>query len=210
MKCRDARAMFLAGEAGQAELDHLASCADCREQWGALDSVRTLLDDPALWLEPSPGLEDRVVALVSGTPESISGVRRVSRRGWWTLGGVAVGLVIVAVWVGAQLASPDWRVALPGTEAAPRASGEVLGWVESGGTRVALDVEGLPPAPPGSVYEFWFTNGEIHISAGTFIEPVGVELWVGVSRRDFPRLWITLEPIDEDESPSGINVMDTG
>ncbi len=210
MKCRDARAMFLAGEAGQAELDHLASCADCREQWSTLDSVRSRLDDPAIWKEPSPGLEDRVVALVSGSPGSESGRRRFDRTGWWSVGGVVAGVIILAVWVGAQLASPDWRVALPGTEAAPQASGEVLGWVESGGTRVVLEVEGLPPAPSGSVYEFWFTKDEVHISAGTFVEPAGVELWVGVSRRDFPRLWITLEPIDEDESPSGINVMDTG
>ena len=86
----------------------------------------------------------------------------------------------------------------------------VEGWNEPGGTRVSLDIEGLPMAPEGSIYEFWFTRDDIHISAGTFVSPIDVQLWAGVTRREFPRLWITLEPIDNDESPSGINVMDTG
>jgi hypothetical protein len=99
---------------------------------------------------------------------------------------------------------------MPGTEEAPLATAVVEGWNEPGGTRVSLDIEGLPMAPEGSIYEFWFTRDDIHISAGTFVSPIDVQLWAGVTRREFPRLWITLEPIDNDESPSGINVMDTG
>ncbi len=210
MNCDDARSAFLSGDAGQRELDHLGSCSDCRMEWEALETSRQLLDNPALWEEPSPDLEGRVVALIGGTPEQTTPTR--SRARMWVLGGggVAAALVGVFLWIGLSSAGPDWEVDLPGTAEAPDASGVVRGWNQPSGTRVALDIEGLPPAPDGSLYEFWFSSGELHISAGTFAAPESVELSVGVSRADFSRLWITLEPIDEDESPSGLNVMDTG
>ncbi len=87
--------------------------------------------------------------------------------------------------------------------------GVIQGWNESTGTRVVLDIEGLAPAPPGSVYELWFTRDDVHVSAGTFTGPGEVELWVGVSRGAFPRLWVNLEPIVGDESRSGFTVLDT-
>lgn len=124
--------------------------------------------------------------------------------------GVAAAAIVVAVaWIGLRGPSPDWELAIPGTQDAPLATGVIQGWNETGGTRVVLDVQGLPAAPEGSVYELWFSKDELHISAGTFTEAGEVALWVGVSRGDFPRLWITLEPLDDDESPSGVNLMDT-
>ena len=75
---------------------------------------------------------------------------------------------------------------------------------------MVVAIEGLNPAPDGFVYEFWLSDGPVHISAGTFHSDGEIELWSGVSRADFPRLWITLEPLDEDESPSGNTVLDTG
>jgi hypothetical protein len=73
-----------------------------------------------------------------------------------------------------------------------------------------LSVDGLEGAPDGYVYEFWLSEGPLHISAGTFTASGDIELWSGVSRADFPRLWVTLEPLDEDESPSSHTVLDTG
>lgn len=209
MKCDDARSAFLSGDAGQPELDHLGSCSDCRREWDALETSRRVLDDPAFWEDPSPALEDQVVALIGGTSEQTAQPRRRTWLGALASGSVAA-LVALALWIGLPGPGPDWEVALPGTSEAPGAFGLVRGWNEPSGTRVALDIEGLPPAPDGSLYEFWFSSGDLHISAGTFAAPESVELWAGVSRADFPRLWITLEPVDEDESPSGVNVMDTG
>lgn len=68
---------------------------------------------------------------------------------------------------------------------------------------------GLDPAPDGFVYEMWLSKDEIHISGGTFTQPNDVELLIGVTRADYPRIWITLEAIDEDESPSPATVLDT-
>jgi hypothetical protein len=72
-----------------------------------------------------------------------------------------------------------------------------------------LTVDGLERAPDGYVYEFWLSQGPLHISAGTFTASGEIELWSGVPRAAFPRLWVTLEPLDEDESPSGQTVLDT-
>ena len=211
MKCDDARASFLAGDAGQEALDHLGSCSDCRIEWASLDDSRRALDDPVFWEEPSATLEDRVVAMIAGPSPTEGRVRpSMGRARLLAFGaGAAAAVLAVAVWAGLRGPGPDWRVDLPGTAEAPLAMGVVEGWNEASGTRLVLDIEGLPPAPEGSVYEFWLSRDELHISAGTFVSPDAVELWAGVSRGDFPRLWITLEPLDDDESPSGVNVMDT-
>ena len=126
-------------------------------------------------------------------------------------GVAAVALLVAGSWALLRSPAPDWEVALPGTEHAPEAMGVVRGWnVAGGSTRLTLEVSGLDPAPAGTFYEFWFSEGSRHISSGTFTVADGTEMWVGVARKDFPRLWITLEPIDDDESPSGLTVMDTG
>jgi len=213
MNCDDFKAAYLAGAAGEPQLQHLAECSDCRDDRPALDAARHLLSDSRLWMDPDLQLEERVVGLISGSaplPE-----RPTARRSPWRSAlaatGVAAAVLIasLATWALIRAPGPDWKISIPGTAEAPTAVGVVEGWNESNGTRVVLAVDGLAPAPAGSVYEFWFTQENLHVSAGTFTGPGEVELWVGVSRGAFPRLWVTLEPIDEDETPSGVTVLDT-
>lgn len=207
MNCDDARSAYLSFDSDPGVAAHFASCAACAARRDALDETRAVLDDARVWEEPPSNMEERLVAAIAGPPDEVR--REPGSRLLW-LGSVAAAIVVAfGFWFANLEPAPDWEIALPGTAEAPNAIGTVAGWNEAGGTRLALAIEGLPPAPPGFVYEFWLTSGDIHISAGTFTAPDGVELWVGVGRADFPRLWITLEPIDEDESPSGINVMDT-
>jgi hypothetical protein len=210
MNCDESRAAFLAGTATRDEMSHLATCVHCADHADALQSSRRVLDDPAFWEEPSSELEDRVVGLITGAPRGDAVAATRTLRWPVAAGAVAAAVLAVALWSGFVTNDPDWEVALPGTTNAPGASGVVKGWNEESGTRMVVAVDGLPPAPQGSVYEFWLSEGPLHISAGTFVVADEVELTVGVTRAQFPRLWITLETIDEDESPSGINVMDTG
>ncbi len=95
--------------------------------------------------------------------------------------------------------------ALEGTEAAPDASAAVTVSVTPAGLKILLDADGLPGAPDGYMYEAWVGDGDLSVSAGTFHLRGGsgtIELWAGVTDRSFRRLWITLEPIDDDPSSS--------
>lgn len=209
MNCDEFRAQYLAGENGEATDAHLTGCAACRSRHPDLEAGRIALMDPAIWEEPPPELEDQVIALIAGNQNRApTGVGRLER---WVRPLVAAAVVVVAVGLYGVLRSPspDWEVAMPGTDLAPLATSTVAGWNTDAGTRMILAVEGLDPAPDGFVYEFWLSDGPLHISAGTFSADGEIELWSGVTRAEFPRLWVTLEPLDDDESPSGQTVLDT-
>ena len=174
-----------------------------------LTALAASLADPESWSEPPPDLRNGVVdTVVSARANESPGISRLR----WLGAAAAAIAVVVAVAAGAialRSNDPDWEVPIAGTDLAPTAGGSVLGWNTPNGTRLALNLDGLDPAPEGFVYEFWLSAERQHISAGTFNAPAGVELWAGVSRRDFPRLWITLEPLDLNTSPSGHTVLDT-
>jgi hypothetical protein len=175
-----------------------------------LEIGRRALTDPVIWEEPPPELKNQVVALISGQPTDEKPGTRWFQR-WSGPLAAAAAVIVVAVGLYAVLRTPpaDWEVAMPGTDLAPGATSTVSGWNTDAGTRMIVAIEGLEPAPAGSVYEFWLSEGPLHISAGTFTAGGEIELWAGVSRADFPRLWVTLEPLDEDESPSKHTVLDT-
>lgn len=162
------------------------------------------LNDPALWRKPPPF--DTVRAL-----EAAPAPEEASPR--WSLRWLALAAVLIAVVATAALVTrggPDWTIDLGPTSDYPEARGTLQGWNEGAETRMVLNMEGVAAAPDGFFYEMWMSRGPIHISAGTFVTTNAVELRAGVSRRDYPRLWVTLEPIDEDESPTRVVVLDTG
>jgi hypothetical protein len=186
--------------------DDVAAARDTVERLLAGSGVD--LSDPSLW-EPAADLEAEVMA--SALAKNDMAAART--RGRWLLAAAAAVVAVVAIGAivyGAIRSTPDWSVTLAATDLAPDATASIEGWNETSGTRVRLDIDGLPPAPDGFFYELWFSEGPRHISAGTFRAADGVEMWTAVRRSDFPRLWITLEPIDDDESPSPNTVLDTG
>lgn len=213
MNCEEFRAAVLAGEEGADSQGHLEKCPACRSKYGDIVEMRNALAEPTLWEEPSPELGAQIESLLThAAHDQRRSASSGGRRRWWTA--VAVAAAAVVVVVGSLFATrgpaPDWEVALPATAEAPGAIASVKGWNVDSGTRMVLEVEGLDPAPSGYMYEFWLSDGPLHISAGTFRTGGEIELWSGVARADFPRLWVTLEPIDEDESPSPHTVLDTG
>ncbi len=222
MTCEDFRAAFLAGQADD-DHPHLSGCAACRATLADLVSMRTLVGDTAVWEEPSPGLGDTIATLIAGAAEvagtvdqpgggtsaSTGGPR--TQRWIWSVAALLIGLVAVAgVVMAVRSPDPDWEIVMPGTTDAPGATAVVAGWNTSNGTRMILTIDGLAPAPEGSFYEMWLSRDDIHVSAGTFTDGGTVELLSGVPRSDYPRLWVTLEPVDADESPSRTTVLDTG
>jgi hypothetical protein len=212
VNCDDYRAARLAGSSTTEMARHAEGCIECRSLAPLLDDAATELRDPAQWEEPPADLEDRIVAEISAAagPKPIE-VRQPRRRAtrWMWLGAAAI-LIALAVAAGSRLGSgPDWTVQVPGTDLAPLATATVEGWNTDAGTRMLVHATGVDPAPDGFVYEMWLTSGHVHISGGTFRKIDGAELLVGVSRADYPRIWITLEAVDDDESPSPTTVLDT-
>lgn len=165
------------------------------------------LDDPGLWLQPERGLSGQMLS--EAEAPAVAAKQRLPR--WAPL--LAIAAVVVAVlgvtWFAVR-DQPDWSVDLGPTEAYPAAAATIDGWNVGTGTRMLLTMEGVEPAPEGFFYEMWMSEGPVHISAGTFTETDAIELRAAVPRRDYPRLWVTLEPIDDDESPTRVVVIDTG
>jgi hypothetical protein len=206
--------------------DHLDSLDDPSDE--ELAELTGLLSRAAAWDDPPPELEDAVVAAItaeartrvgvgidaeSGTaerpaaPTSLTGYR--TRRVRSMTGMLAAAAAVAVMIAGVVLInrSDDGAVfALTGTDAAPDASGEVRMAATPAGLKIEFDADGLPGAPDGFMYEAWVGDGTIAISSGTFHLRDGdgpIELWAGVTDPSFHRFWITLEPIDDDASPSG-------
>jgi hypothetical protein len=210
--------------------DHLDSLDDPSDD--ELAELTGLLRRAAAWDDPPPELEDAVVAAItaeagtqirtpigtgldaeSGTaerpasPTSLTGyrTRRVQRVAGMLAAAAAVAVTIAGV-VLINRGDDGEVFALTGTDAAPGASATVRMAATPAGLKIELDAEGLPGAPDGFMYEAWVGDGTIAISSGTFHLRNGdgpIELWAGVTDPSFDHLWITLEPIDDDASPSG-------
>ena len=212
MRCEEARAQYLEGDASEAARDHLSSCPYCIAHRSALGSMLQVLDDPLLWIEPPPELEQRVTRLIE-TGQSEEPPIGGTRRRWQIIAAAAV--LIVGVATGAFLFGrqppPDWEITTAGVGSNESAVAVIGGWNVDGGTRVVLAAEGLAAAPDGFMYELWFIQGSTPVSGGTFAAAdKPVDLFVGVARRDFRRVAVTLEPLDGDPAPSGVFVFDTG
>jgi anti-sigma factor RsiW len=211
MNCEQVRAAHLAGEPTRATDAHLVACPDCIEERPELDRLRRLLGDTALWDGPGDDVAEQVAAFAG--PVGAAGRRPPARApGRWAAGAAAVAVVLALVAAVALIGGgtdPDWELVLEPTDIAPGARAVVQGWNEATGTRMELDVDGLPVAGDDEYYAIWLTAADgRHVPAGTFTAPGEVTGWAGVRRDEFPRLWITLEANDDDESLSGVTVLD--
>ena len=213
MTCDEFQRSYLLGDLTPAEEAHLRACVDCQLVTPELDVLRAQLDDPALWEPPSSELRTRVVGAVVSAVDPI-GVSRRSARRWWATGVAAALLIAVVaaslVVVSGRADGADWEQSLYAKDVPPGAEVSVEGWNTDTGTRLRVHVEGLAPAGPNEYYAIWMSsNSGQHVPAGTFRESGEIEAWSGVTRADFPRIWITLEPDDGDERLTGPTIADT-
>ena len=182
--------------------------------------LAALLADPTMWDPPDPMVEDAVVAAIAretplvadATADAAVPLRPRRRRPFALVVGAAAAVVLVVgflVVAGDDEPSPEFALALEATELAPGAAGTAEIDTTPLGTRILLDVEGLPPAPAGQYYEAWMRTGpEVGVSAGTFHLRGGdgrIELWAGVTVEDYPLFTITLQ--DEGETASSGRVV---
>ncbi len=213
MNCDEFQRSHLLGELSSAGQEHLRGCANCQRVTPELDALRARLDDPAVWEAPGSDLRARVVGAVVSAARPVGASRRPAKR-WWVAGVAAallIGVVAASlVVVSGRADGADWVQPLYMKDASPGATVSVHGWNTETGTRLRIDVAGLAPAGPNEYYAIWMssTSGQ-HVPAGTFRESGRIEAWSGVTRSDFPRLWITLEPDDGDERLTGPTIADT-
>ncbi len=175
-----------------------------------LADLDALLADPNLWDEPIPEIEDFLVQAITAeaaTVVPISLRSRMVRSVPPFVAGIAAALLLVA---SIQLLKPQAegvKLALIGTDLAPRASADAL--IDNGplGVQIKLDISGLPPSPEGTYYEAWVRKGpEVGVSAGTFHLRGGdgeIELWAGVSTDEYPLITVTLQQKSQGAASSG-------
>jgi anti-sigma-K factor RskA len=155
--------------------EHLASCAECRDEVTAIGRDLAWLPMGAAPAAPRPDFRRRVV-------DDVLARHRAGRLPRWMPAAVAASLALAlgGWWAGtrrpeAALASARARVeALEDTLSVIRGAGRVLeARVEMNGTQGGLlifaderthrwnvVVHGLPPAPPSGRYQFWFICAE--------------------------------------------------
>lgn len=167
------------------------------EERAELDELRTLLETPAAWEEPDPGLEDRVVAAVAHEAQRVKAAEaagaisdgagaaqteRKARSPIWTrlrvrrpalaLGGLATAAAAIAVALVIALSGNSakplrFAMVVSGTALAPGAHGNATLTKTESGWQIKLSATGLPHLANGRYYQAWLKN-----SAGILV-PVG-------------------------------------
>jgi anti-sigma-K factor RskA len=181
---------------------HLAGCDACRAEVDELQGLPELIDRAAPPIEVPPGLRERTFAAV----EQAAGVRR--RAPLLRLVAVAAALVVALLGgvVVSQLGGGGGgQVIELALAAQPGVSGRATAELRPVDDGVAIDMEvsGLAPNPPGSVYECWFVGpGDTleqpnRVSAGTFTIGAGgrasLRMHSAADLRRFPVMGVTLE-----------------
>jgi hypothetical protein len=171
--------------------------------------------DATLWAEAPPSTEAAIMAaIVDHESDAADGADAPQRRLGMKFGAtawLATAAALVVVVTGVALITRGGGdeaavFALSGTERAPDASAEVEMSETPVGVKILLTPDALPPAPDGTYYECWLSDGEVKVSAGTFHLQGGtgqIELWAGTTGPEFDRLAVTLEPLDDDLDSSG-------
>jgi anti-sigma-K factor RskA len=187
--------------------EHLAGCERCQAEVAELRGLPELLEQAAPPVEVPPSLRERTFAAV----ERAAARERRRRRLRLALTAVAACLVLVVAFVGGYTLSRvgpfadrgrviEFALAAPDGGAA-RATAKVR--QVGDGLAITMEVSGLAPNPPGSVYECWYVGpGDSlerpnRVSAGTFT--VGADgraslrMHSAADLQRYPAMGVTLE-----------------
>jgi hypothetical protein len=158
----------------QSFADHLVRCAECRDAVAALERELAWLPMGVRPVRPRPGLRRQIVQQVLGETRP--------RRGHWLapIAVAAAAVLLMAIFHPGRREARELRVALSERSqelAALRDSlsimqraarvlqaqismdgheGGMLIFADTVSHRWNVVVHGLPPAPPGETYQFWF------------------------------------------------------
>ena len=194
-----------------------------------LDELRTLLETPAAWVQPDPGLEDRVVSAVAREAEAErasetgqvahAARRRFSLGALWrrrpviALGGLATAaaaiVVALVIALNANSSKPlQFAMVVTGTPLAPGAHGSATLTKTESGWRIELKATGLPHLANGRYYQAWLKNSAgILVPIGTFNDAQNVTLWSGAPVTQFRTFSVTRQLANGNPTSSGQRVL---
>ena len=168
-----------------------------------LERVEHVLADPAVWMEPTPDLQEAVVAAIA---EEAGAARRRRRIRFAVAGLAATVLLAVGVTVGLQAnrAEPvEFAATLSGTQLAPDAAGNATLTKTPSGWKIVLHATGLPRRADGEFYQAWLKNDAgLLVPIGTFNDGRDVTLWSGAGPSTFPTLTNTRRRTPQARAPS--------
>jgi Anti-sigma-K factor rskA len=210
----DDRIAYLAGE----PVDALTA-----QERAELDELADLLAAEAIWEQPDPALEDRVVAAIaqearqgarSSDPAPAPAPRRrpLFRRPAFAFGGLAAvtaAVVAIAIAVSSPAPAPtQFAMVVSGTNLAPGAQGSATLTKTASGWRIELSANGLPHLTNGRYYEAWLKNAAgVLVPIGTFNDAREVTLWAGVPPTEYPALSVTRQKASGNPASSGERVL---
>ena len=159
---------LLAADDAEAFEDHLAACAECRDEVGRLSALPGLLEQAAPATMASAGLEARTLAAV----ERAARARRARLGARFFAVAAALALVVGATVLLGRGSSPSFTVRLVAADGGG-ARGTARVFAVGGGRVVDLDVRGLARTGPETYYECWYVEtpglAPTHVTAGTFV-----------------------------------------
>jgi Anti-sigma-K factor rskA, C-terminal len=214
----DERIAYLAGDAAE------SLRVDERAQ---LDELRETLRAQATWVEPDPGLEDRVLDAIAGEaqaherPAPPPAARPDRSRPRWRMprpafafGALAAATaVVVAVIVIANgnsaPAAPRFAMVITGTPLDPGAHGSATLTKTTSGWKIQMSASGLPHLSGlRFFYQAWLKNPQgILVPVGTFNDAKKVTLWSGVPVTKYRVLTVTEQPANGNPASSGQRVL---
>jgi anti-sigma-K factor RskA len=226
---------------------HLAGCHDCRRQLEELGGLPELLaaatpaiplPDPlrdralaavrqaAARAEPAPAAGAPIPAAEAGVP--VAATPAPARRPWWRrrwlVVAVAAAVLVVALAIPAALLLGDGggevtRLTLVAAEGGG-GRGQVTVTRTAGGRSFDVRIQGLPPPPPGSLYELWAVHPRDtlerpqRVSLGTFTTAADgsarLAAFTAAPADRFPVVGVTLEPVDGNPARTGPRVLVPG
>ena len=193
-----------------------------------LDELRTLLDSPATWEEPDPGLEDLVVSAIAAEAQRATAAepapQKTKKAPIWTrwrprrpaiaFGGFATAAAAIAVALVIALGSGggtqplQFAMVVSGTSLAPDAHGNATLTKTESGWRIELKATGLPHLANGRYYQAWLKNpAGILVPVGTFNDAENVTLWSGAPVTQFRAFSVTEQLANGNPVSSGRRVL---
>lgn len=174
-----------------------------------MSRIGEILANENVWADPPGHIAPALMAEITGDEIASrpSDEPRARSRWLWPAaaafaGAAAVLLVVFLGGFGSDPEEPGLLFAVTGEGVTGQAE---VGPAEAGWWIRIVDMKGLDPAPHGSYYEGWLTDGTDLVSVGTFHMRDGesVVLWSGVPMSDYPDFTVTLELIADGPGPSG-------